>query len=318
MQPLVSCIIPVYNAERYLERCLDSILAQDYPNMEIVLIDDGSTDRSGDICDEYQRRYENVVVTHIPNGGASLARRKGIELAKGEYVTFVDSDDYFSPHYVSELYALIEKFQVRISACNVKRVHVGEQPKFAIDMERDDSLLTFDELMPRFFKYEFWGFPGKLYVKSLFEGISFLKATLSEDYFVMMQLFLRERQMAYTKTPLYFYEYHENSLSHTPLSEKAFEEFDNVKAVYEKVKLECPKFADYALSNVVETAVKLYVMGSKDNTDYTLFFSSVDKLLKNNKKAIIYNRALNGHVKLMALGFSIFPYMTKRLCRILM
>lgn len=100
-QPLISVIVPVYNTEKYLSKCLDSILKQEYQNLEIILVDDGSADRSGDIIDEYQRKDNRVVTIHKTNGGQSAARNLGICLAKGEYVCFVDSDDEIDTQYVS-------------------------------------------------------------------------------------------------------------------------------------------------------------------------------------------------------------------------
>lgn len=93
LTPLVSVIIPVYNAEPYLSRCLDSVVNQDYTNIEIILVDDGSTDNSGEICDHYASEDSRITVVHIPNGGASLARKKELDLSHGDYVTFVDSNE---------------------------------------------------------------------------------------------------------------------------------------------------------------------------------------------------------------------------------
>ena len=94
---LVSVIIPVFNSKRFLRRCLESVIAQDYEDFETILVDDGSTDDSGTICEEYSEKYANVVVYHKKNGGASLARKYGLEKANGKYVCFVDSDDWFAP-----------------------------------------------------------------------------------------------------------------------------------------------------------------------------------------------------------------------------
>lgn len=120
--PKVSIIIPVYNVERYLHRCIDSVLNQTLQDIEIILIDDGSTDSSPDICDGYGSKYQNIRVFHKENGGASSARNLGIEKATGEYIGFVDSDDYISPDMYEKLYTALKDFDCEIAMCNYQTV----------------------------------------------------------------------------------------------------------------------------------------------------------------------------------------------------
>jgi hypothetical protein len=163
--------------------------------------------------------------------------------------------------------------------------------------------------MPRFFKYEFWGFPGSLYHRSVFEGLTFPKATLAEDYYVKTQMLCRERQMAVTNVPLYFYEYyHPTSLSHTKISERAFEEFDNVKAVYDYIKTHCPEYSDYALSNVVETAVKLCVNG--DRKTFRKHYVPIYQFLQEEQRNIASLKTLNKNVRYVARGLAWGPDIT--------
>lgn len=306
MNPIISIIVPIYNAEQYLNRCLDSVLAQDYKELEVILVDDGSTDDSPAICDEYAKEYDSIRVLHIPNGGASLARKKGIEVAKGEYLTFADSDDYIAQTYVSKMYALIEKYGTKISACGVKRVTPNEDENEDENVDEYENRLSFDELMPRFFKYEFWGLCGGLYHRSVFERLTFPKATLAEDYYVKTQMFCRERQMAVTNASLYFYEYHHpTSLSHTKISKRAFEEFDNVKAVYDYIKIHCPKYSDSALSNVVETAVKLCVNG--DRKTFRKYYAPIYQFLQEEQRNIASLKTLNKNVRYVARGLVWMP-----------
>lgn len=107
INPKISVIVPVYNAEKYLQCCVDSILAQTFTDFELLLIDDGSRDRSGEICDEYARKDVRVKVFHKENGGASAARNLGLDHANGYYVAFVDSDDYLSAEYLHSFYNII-------------------------------------------------------------------------------------------------------------------------------------------------------------------------------------------------------------------
>lgn len=311
---LISVIIPVYNSAEYLKRCLDSVINQKFKSLEIILVDDGSTDTSGKTCDEYAELNSNIVVYHKKNEGASLARKYGLEKAKGEYVTFIDSDDWVAHDYISKLYELIKNYKVSVSACDICRVKIGEKME-GLNNTVHSSLLRFEELMPRFFKYEFWGFPGKLYMRRIFDQAIFPSATLSEDYYVMAQLFYNERQLAYTEEPLYYYEYHENSLSHQKLSKRAFEEFENVKAVYEYSSTYFPQYRDFALSNVVETCVKLYAMAEEKNSrvlhkDDLAFLTT---FLRKHVKEIFHCKPLNNKVKILSLLLSVSPKVFIRL-----
>ena len=310
----ISIIIPIFNASHYLERCINSILSQDYPYIDVVMVDDGSTDGSSQICDVYAEKDKRVHVIHQQNQGASIARQNGLRNAKGEYVTFIDSDDWVAKDYVSKLYDFIVECHITVSACGVQRVKENENINFQ-RTEHQSFLLSFEELMPRFFKYEFWGFPGKLYKKSVLSQITFPKATLSEDYLVLTQLFLKERQMAYTEAPLYFYEYHPNSLSHQKLSKRAFGEFENVKAVYELIKEQEPQYTDMALANVVETCIKLNLMVLHDDKNglFLKEYTLIRSFLRRHFKEITLCKSLSWKSKIIAVGILIIPIITARL-----
>lgn len=309
-QPLISCIIPVYNAEKYLCRCIDSVLKQDYPFIEIILIDDGSTDASSLLCDEYALIHDNVIVKHIPNGGASLARKKGIKLAKGEYITFVDADDYVRYNYISAMFSALQKYDSFIAGCSCLRVSVDCDVQDDV-AQSSDILLSEEVLMTRFLNYEFWGLCGGLYSISLFNNIDFPKATLSEDYYIKCQMFIVQCQMAYVDKPLYVYEQHDASLSHTRLSERAFEEFENVSRVYELIKCKMPQFTSLALRNVIETCVKLLLMGSYSKRKYyNALYRPIKIFLRNHTFDILRNRFLLTNVKIIAIILRICPSMS--------
>ena len=303
---LFSVIIPVYNSVVYLVRCLDSVVNNDNKDCEVIIVDDGSTDGSSIVCDIFASRYSNITVYHKNNEGASLARKFGLERAKGKYITFIDSDDWVSNDYISKLYSLIEEYDVSVSACAVRRVKVGETPEVS-DRKYKSTCLAFEELMHRFFKYEFWGFPGKLYLRSSLVNLDFPHATIGEDYYVMSQLFNNERQIAYTDEPLYYYEYHEESLSHQKLSKKAFEEFENVRAVYNNTKKFLPKYSNYALSNVVETCVKLNTLTNRNNNYCHEELVSTISFLRSHMIHILLCRPMNIKVKFLSLILSFFP-----------
>ena len=183
--PLISVIIPVYNVEKYLRRCLDSILAQTYSNIEILLIDDGSTDQSGRICDEFAKLDSRVHVFHKGNGGVSTARNLGIDKAKGEYLTFVDSDDYVDSDYVEYLYHLISTQKCLIALCGYcirfvekdKCHYEGNKNKRAeilSDAQCIEKLLYNEDGVAVFIV-------GKLYHNSLLKGFRYPNKRIAED-----------------------------------------------------------------------------------------------------------------------------------------
>lgn len=300
---LISIIIPVYNSNIHLRRCLDSVLSQSYENIEIILIDDGSTDTSPQICNEYSHKYDNIKVFHIPNGGASLARKYGMEMAEGDYLAFVDSDDYIAPNYISAMYDTLKRYDTKVSCCGVRIVYSNESIEF--DKTFSSVILEKDELMTRFFNYEFWGLPGALYHRSVFEDIVFPLATLSEDYLIKTQMFLKERRIALVESPLYVYEKHEGSLSNTKLSLRAFEEFENTKRVYDLIVKDKPQYAQLAMKNTVETSIKLLLMGDRvQRNQYKEQYSPILFLLKQNRLNILKNTNILFKQRLIAIALS--------------
>lgn len=133
--PEISIIVPVYNVEQYLCECIDSMLAQIFEDYELILVDDGSPDRCGQVCDEYAALDERVRVIHQENAGVSFARNIGIDIARGNYISFVDSDDIISAFYLKELYEKIIEYQADISICEMKEF--DEKNTFKMNRESD-------------------------------------------------------------------------------------------------------------------------------------------------------------------------------------
>lgn len=153
-EDLVSIIVPVYNVEKYLKDCIDSLIKQTYHNIEIILIDDGSTDSSGEICNQYVERYRNIKVIHKSNGGLSSARNRGLEIMTGKYVTFVDSDDYLKDDCIESLANDIGKYDLLISG--YERVSENGQHKFYhIPKNNNWDLLRFCNVAGKFYKCSF-------------------------------------------------------------------------------------------------------------------------------------------------------------------
>lgn len=206
-KPLISIIVPVYKVEPYLRKCVDSILNQTYTNLEIILVDDGSPDSCGAICDEYARKDSRVRVIHKPNGGLSDARNAGMDMMTGSLVGFVDSDDWIEPQMYQRLYELMEQFDadmafggvaddvVRDGATQtVKKSDYGNTP-FA--EEKRDA-------MRRYF-HGSWAAWDKLYRADLFDRIRYPVGEINEDEAIVLHLLDRCRQVCYTSEVFYHY-----------------------------------------------------------------------------------------------------------------
>lgn len=179
--PDVSVIIPVYNAEKYLSECIDSILNQSFENFELILVDDGSSDTSGSICDEYSRKDERVKVYHLPNGGVSSARNFGLDKAQGEWITFVDSDDYVGQYYLSfkrEEIADVVVFDSKV-VCNDGSIRQSDGIPPFYSKNREDI----NEYLSKYVHKPLLNVPwGKAYKKSIIKNVRFpIGQRLSED-----------------------------------------------------------------------------------------------------------------------------------------
>ena len=213
---LLSIIVPVYNSEKYVSVCIESILKQTYQNIEVILVDDGSTDESGKVCDEFEQADHRVRVFHKKNGGVSSARNLGIEKCRGRYVTFIDSDDFVSEDFILIMYQNLQNYNVDISICNFNYVYNNTVPKNANLIIESAKLLIDDQL--DYFKYSFlfsysW---GKLYKKNLLQHIFFdSDIYISEDSLFLAEVIKNAKSIYYDKTPLYMYRMHTESAIHT-------------------------------------------------------------------------------------------------------
>lgn len=204
-QPLISVIIPVYNLENYIERCLDGVLAQTYKNLEILVVDDGSTDKSPAICDKYSTLDSRINVFHIDNGGAAHARNVALRKMKGDLLTFIDGDDFIDSTYIETLYNAMVNKNADISICKWIDIYEHTNPK-ALPQTYIKTYDTFSGLEALLYQVDFdsamW---VKLYKASLFDGIYFPEGNLYEDLAIIYKIFERAKVISYTDYAGYFY-----------------------------------------------------------------------------------------------------------------
>lgn len=225
--PLISIIVPVYNVESYLQRCLDSIISQTYSNLEIILVDDGSPDKCPQICDKYATGDNRIVVIHKENGGLSDARNVGLNICKGEYISFIDSDDWVSLEYINELYTSIKETNADIAIVNHK--HVTSFPTREIQEKRCIKLFSKQQALFELIAKQHQPFVvswGKLYRKEMFSNIRFPKGKYHEDEFTSHLLINAATKIVYSNKTLYFYFQRSNSITSTSHITDAIESFE--------------------------------------------------------------------------------------------
>lgn len=203
---LISVIVPIYKVEPYLDRCIRSIVEQTYKNLEIILVDDGSPDNCPAMCDAWTAKDSRIKVVHKENGGLSDARNAGLAVATGEYISFIDSDDYIAPEFVAELYEAMAQTEADIAECAT--AYVDETGK--VLRQRDtapvtqmDKLEALRRLVLEDGIYQtVW---NKLYRRTVIEGILFEKGKHHEDDFWTYQIFDRIEKLAVVDRPMYYY-----------------------------------------------------------------------------------------------------------------
>ena len=247
--PEISVIIPVYNAEPFLPGCIGSVLAQTFTGFEVILVDDGSTDGSGAVCDRYAAEHGNVKALHVPNGGAALARKLGVQEAAGGLVTFIDSDDYLEPSYLAVLLENMRQGDFDIVTCNYRnilgRVRKPSCPQFGRDhvdcssfgqvmalVHRDRSLLL--------------GPVCKLFRKELFEGADFYEgAAIGEDYCMCVGVFRRAGRIRCLQESLYNRVVQKGSMSHSGYTERHGAGVRSYRRVRSVLMESCPGIGRY-------------------------------------------------------------------------
>ena len=291
-QELISIIVPVYNVEKYLDRCVKSIVNQTYKNLEIILIDDGSLDSSGDICDNWAKNDERVKVYHVSNGGIARVRNLGIGYANGAYISFIDSDDFIVENMISRLYSHYRNKNVDLVLCDFDNFY-------------DDSIQYMDEVIKDYYiidshkvfhmLYEkksdrIVSSCNKLFKKSIFEGLRYPEDKLYEDAYMITSFLDRCNKVLIDKSILYFRQMRNDSIMATHnkgFSYKNLQVLDYMKKRCEEYKdikdksLLSKIFAEYFQTCIVfYCLMKMNKLGKekykKLYDEFTLYYKKVD------------------------------------------
>lgn len=213
---LVSIIIPIYNVELYLRDCIESVIKQTYKNLEIILINDGSPDNSGNICEEYAKRDVRIKVVHKNNGGLSDARNVGLNIAHGAYISFIDSDDIIHEDFIHILLSNLLQSEASISMCDYAEFStitpkIDSIPKNPFELYTGEYML--DNLYSKSWVPKNVIACNKLYKRAVWSGLRYTVGVLHEDEYIIHELYAKVHSVAYCPAPLYYYRQRESSIT---------------------------------------------------------------------------------------------------------
>lgn len=213
---LISVIVPVYKVEEYLDKCIQSIVDQTYSNLEIILVDDGSPDRCGDMCEQWAKKDSRIRVLHKPNGGLSDARNAGMEISAGTYTAFVDSDDWIAPDFIQVMYDAIKQTGAQIAGCDVYHAFLDREPEAGMSTG-EIRIYTRKEAITDILQYK--GFRAvawnKLYLSALLKGEKYPVGKHHEDEFFTYRIFGKADKLVYVDKPMYYYLQRQGSIMHS-------------------------------------------------------------------------------------------------------
>ena len=310
---LISIIIPVYNVEDYLHYAIESLEKQTYKNFEIILVNDGSTDDSGKLCDEYSEKYSNVRVFHKENGGLSDARNFGVQQAKGEFITFLDPDDYLEVYSLELLAGIQEMYDCDIVSTRVKATELynvysnhyltEENFKNVVIMDRDVFL---EEAF--YDKVATVSACGKLYRKSILE-IPFPKGRIYEDLYIISEHVGKANKIVHTPLQIYNYYKRQGSIVNSKFTSKQYDFFDAI-AYNRQVIREKFNNVDKLVTaiNAKEVIGSFKIIGSAYKTSISDVYK-IRKLIKENCSNILRNKRIRYTFKMKYMLFILSPYM---------
>ena len=297
----VSIIIPIYNVEKYLRKCVDSVICQTYKNLEIILVDDGSPDSCPEICDSYVDLDSRIKVIHKQNGGLSDARNTGIDMSSGEYITFVDSDDYIENDMIEILISTLEENHCDISTCNNLIVHSDNIVTIAPEQNITRILATENALENLFYKKDISVMAtAKLYKKSLFKSIRFPIGKLNEDLATTYKLIAISKKIAVNSAKKYYYLQRHDSIMSSGFSAKRMDSLKFAKEQIVFLEYAYPSIVKSAQSQLFMTAVAILLQLFPDRARYPKFYNECIHSVKKLNKIVVHDSRSSKKQRLQA------------------
>lgn len=310
--PLISVILPIYNIEKYLPICMESVLTQTYSNLEIIMVNDGSEDKCKEICDNYAKKDKRVVVYHKENGGLSDARNFGIKRANGQYITCIDPDDYVDSDYIEYLYSLLKNFNTKISICQHRIKYDNGSIK---DLGSTGSeLLSLKTVLEKMMYHDVidtsaW---AKLYHRDLFINVEYPKGKLFEDIGTTYALFIQCNNIAVGYESKYNYIFHNNSIVNGAFKPSKIDLIEMTDKMATDVLNIYPDLEEAVLRRRIYS--RFSTLNQMLNTqEYYEEKKKIIEFIKENRKSIITNKKTPKRDKLALILLSI-SYQFYRFC----
>lgn len=282
MEECISVIVPVYNIENYVERCLDSIINQTYSDLQIIIVDDGSTDDSGKKCDAIALKDRRITVIHQENGGLGAARNAGLEIAKGKYVTFVDGDDWIEPNTYEILHKYIVNTKSELATCARKTVS-NEGVIEEIYALTAPIIVDKREIIKRYLLQDGMNMSAcdKLFLRQLFIDIKFPCGYVSEDILPIFEVLLRANRCVLTGIPLYNYYTRNGSLSKSMYSERQLGIKKYSEEVVSRLRKLNPELEDYIFFFEIDRIIAFWRILRRSGEKNQYYYEVKDKYLRN-------------------------------------
>ncbi|MBS4179142.1 glycosyltransferase [Lederbergia citrea] len=335
MFPRISLVVPIYKVEPYIHKCIDSILEQTFTDFELILVNDGSPDRCGEICDEYAKNDPRIKVIHKENGGLSSARNAGIDIAKGKYIGFIDSDDYIDKKMYEILYKNVEEQQSDLVVCDVIKVNVDDNTAIKQSAYKGYRINNFTNIQTLNKLYipkgnntfdpmgrtgEQWIFAvNKLYKRSLFQSLKYKEGRIYEDEYMIHKMYYQCTKITSISAKLYYYVQRPDSIVYSPYSIK---KFDRVYALKDRVdffkRIKQKHLYEKALKCYVEVLFWNYFAAKSELSGVDKDLELLKKTLDKNITSIIGNPYFSWKQKMMVTLFIINPSVYIRFSNIIL
>lgn len=304
-KPLISVIVPAYNVEKFIGKCIDSILRQSFKDFEVLLIDDGTKDSTPEICDACAKKDSRIKVYHKENGGLSDARNYGIDRMQGKYVTFIDSDDYVDSGYFEYLYGLItQEEDIQIAICGKKSVREDENA--SPDPETFHEIITGERAVQKMLcghgsGHSAW---GKLYSANLWKTVRYPKGKIYEDYATTYRVMALVDKAAWGNAAMYFYVQHIESIMHQKCSRRSLSLVDIADEETEFIVKKWPALKQEALARKVTSELKCLqnILNAK-NEEFDDYKQKIVEDVRRHKGELLASKkvALKTKIKIIAL-----------------